>query len=133
LSTTDKLFAKVIFKIVKRHVEEIGLLNASQVGFRAHHSTTLTDHVTLNFNNNMYKAAVFLDIEKAFDKTRYLGMLYKLSNLNFSISLIKLISIFLSQEKFRVAVGSEISTPRNIGAGVPQGSFLSLTLYSKRK
>jgi hypothetical protein len=28
-----------------------------------------TDHVTLEFNNNMSKAAVFLDIEKAFDTT----------------------------------------------------------------
>jgi hypothetical protein len=44
----------------------------------------------------MYKAAVFLDIEKAFDKTWHIGMLYKLSTLQFSISLIKLIGSFLS-------------------------------------
>jgi hypothetical protein len=29
----------------------------------------LMDHVTLNFNNNMTTAAVFLDSEKAFDTT----------------------------------------------------------------
>jgi hypothetical protein len=29
----------------------------------------LADHVTLNFNNNMLMAAVFLDVEKAFDTT----------------------------------------------------------------
>jgi hypothetical protein len=44
---------------------------------RARHSTTLyymrlTDHVTLNFNNSLCPAAVFLDIEKAFD-TCHLG------------------------------------------------------------
>jgi hypothetical protein len=39
----------------------------------------LMDHVTLNFNNNMSMAAVFLDIEKAFDTTWHFGMLYKLS------------------------------------------------------
>jgi hypothetical protein len=56
LSTIGKLFEKVILKIVQRH-EERGL-NANQFGIRAHHSTTLqymrlTEHVTLNFNNNM--------------------------------------------------------------------------------
>jgi hypothetical protein len=70
LSTTGKLFEKVILNIVKRHIDEKGLLNAGQFGFRTCHSTTLqcmrlTDHLTLNFNN-MSTAAVFLDIEKAF-------------------------------------------------------------------
>jgi hypothetical protein len=90
----------------------------------------LTDHVTLNFNNNMSMAAVFLDIEKAFDKTWHLGWLYKLSELKFSTTLIKLINYFLSQRKFRVSVEGELSTPREIQAEVPQGSVLSHTLYS---
>jgi hypothetical protein len=57
----------------------------------------LTGHVTLNYNNNMSTAAALLDIEKAFDKTWHLGLLYKLPELKISISLIKLISSFLSQ------------------------------------
>jgi len=36
--------------------------------------------VTLNFNNSISKAAVFLDIEKAFDTTWHPGLLYKLPN-----------------------------------------------------
>jgi hypothetical protein len=56
-----KLFKKVILKMVQTHNEERGLLNASQFGFHARHSTTLqcirlTDHVTSNFNNNMSTA-----------------------------------------------------------------------------
>jgi hypothetical protein len=35
----------------------------------------------LNFNNNMTTAAVFLNIEKAFDTTWHSGLLYKLSKL----------------------------------------------------
>jgi hypothetical protein len=67
LSTTGKPFENVILKIVQRHAEKIGLLNASQFGFLARHSTTIqcmrfTDHATLNFNNNLSTAAVFLDI-----------------------------------------------------------------------
>jgi hypothetical protein len=71
LSTTGKLFEKVILKIVQRHTEERGLFNACQFVFCARHSTTLQhmklmEHVTLNFNNNLSIAAVFLDTEKAF-------------------------------------------------------------------
>jgi hypothetical protein len=77
------------------------LLNASQFGFHAHHSMTLqcmrlADHVNLHFNNDISTAAVFLDIEKAFDTMWHPRLLYKLSKLQFSTSLIKHISSFLS-------------------------------------
>jgi hypothetical protein len=52
----------------------------------------LMDRVTLKFNGNMTMAAVFLDIEKAFDTTWHLGLLHKLLELKILISLIKLIS-----------------------------------------
>jgi hypothetical protein len=135
LSTMGKLFEKVILKRIQRHIEEKSLHNACQSGFRACHSTTLqrmrlTDHMTLNFNNNMSTAAVFLDIKKAFDTTWHPALLYKLFELEFLTSLIKLISSHLSQRKFRVSVEGEMSTPREMQAGVPQGSVLSPTLYN---
>jgi hypothetical protein len=54
LSTTRKIFEKVIQKLVQRHLDENDLLNTNQFGFRARHSTKLqcmrlTDHVNLNF------------------------------------------------------------------------------------
>jgi hypothetical protein len=58
------------------------------------------------------------------------GLLYKLSKLLFSNNLIKLISSFLTQRKFRVSVEGEVSTLRYMQAGVPQGSVLSPTLYN---
>jgi hypothetical protein len=91
----------------------------------------LTDYVTLNFNNKMSTAAVFLDIEKAFDTIWHCGLLYKLSKLEFSTSLIKLIGSFLSQRKFRVSVEGEMSTPRVMQAGAPHGSVLSQILFNK--
>jgi hypothetical protein len=62
LSTTGKLFEKVIEKLMQKRIEERGLLNASQFGFRARYSTTLqcmrlTDNVTLNLNNNIATAS----------------------------------------------------------------------------
>jgi hypothetical protein len=41
LSTTGKLFEKVILKLVQRNIEERSLLSARQFGVRARHSTTL--------------------------------------------------------------------------------------------
>jgi hypothetical protein len=64
----------------------------------------LEDYVTLNFNNNMLTAAVFLDIEKAFDTIWHSGLLYKLSESEFSTNLIKLIASFLADRKFKVLV-----------------------------
>jgi hypothetical protein len=59
----------------------------------------------------------------------HLYLLYKLSELKFSTSLMKLINTFLSQRNFRVPAEGELSTPRNIQAGVAQGSVISPTLY----
>jgi hypothetical protein len=44
---------------------------------------TNVDHMTLDFNNKMFTAAVFLDFKKAFDNAWHPGLLYKLSNLYF--------------------------------------------------
>jgi hypothetical protein len=84
LSTINKPPEEVILKIVQMHTEERGLLNARQFIFHACHSMPfhcmrLTDDVTLNLNNNMSMAVAFLDIEKAFDTTWYIGLLHKLS------------------------------------------------------
>jgi len=81
----------------------LNLLRASQFGFSARYSTTLqcmrlTDHVTLNLNDSMTTAAVFLDIEKAFDSTWHPGLLYKVTKFHFPASLIKLIKSFISMK-----------------------------------
>jgi hypothetical protein len=81
-------------------------------------------------NNHTSTAVVFLDIEKAFDPARHPGFLYKLHKLKFSRNLIKLISSFLSDRKFTVSVDGEMSKPREVKAGVPQGSVLFQILYS---
>jgi hypothetical protein len=78
----------------------------------------------------MSTAAGFLDIEKSFDTTWHPGLIYKLSKLELSTSLIKLFSSFLSQRKFRVSIEGEMFTPMEMKAGVPQSSVLSSTLYN---
>jgi hypothetical protein len=78
----------------------------------------------------MSTAVVLLDIKKAFDKTWHFGLLCKLFELHFSINLIKLISYFLYQKKFRVSDEGEISMPRDIQTEVPQSYVICVTFYS---
>jgi hypothetical protein len=73
----------------------------------------------------MFTAVVFVDIEKALD----ILYVYKLSKLEFAASLIELIA-FLTSSKFKILVEGEFSTPREIAAGVPQGSVFAPILYS---
>jgi hypothetical protein len=88
------------------------------------------DYVTLNFNSIMSAVAVFFDTEKAFYTTWHSRLLYKLSESEFSESLISLIASFLTDRKFKFLVEGEFSTPRKITAGVYQGSLLTKILYS---
>jgi hypothetical protein len=78
----------------------------------------------------MSTAAEFLDIEKAFCTKWYSGLLYKLSKLELSTRLIKSISSFLSQRICSVSVEGNMSTPREMWAGVSQVSVLFPTLYN---
>jgi hypothetical protein len=86
------------------------------------------DHVTFNFINKISTAAVFLDIEQIVDTTWRVGLLYKLSKLEFSTNFIKLIDSFLSRRKFSVSVEGEMSMSREMQAGGPQGSVLFPTV-----
>jgi hypothetical protein len=77
-------------------------------------------------------AAVFLDIEKAFDTTWHNSLLYKLSKCGFSASLIKPISSFLSNRKFSVSVEGEMSTPKdNASRDAARFRFVPYTVQSQ--
>jgi hypothetical protein len=88
----------------------------------------LTDHVSLNFSNNMSTAAVFLDIEKVFDTTWHPSLLHNLPELPFSTSLIKLITSVLNNRKFKVPVEGELSSARREAAWGPQCTVLATVL-----
>jgi hypothetical protein len=82
MRATIQEFWETVFSVdpCRSYIWRIG----TQTDPHARHSTTvqcfrLTDYVTLNFNNNMSTTTVFLDTEKAFNKTWHLGLLYKLS------------------------------------------------------
>ena len=135
LSVLSKLAEKVILYRINIHFHKQKFLRNEQFGFRSGHSTThqllrLTEYITHGFNFKQGTGAVFLDVEKAFDRVWHEGLLSKLIDSKLPGRYVHLIRSYLTKRTFRVTVGSEQSTPRPIEAGVPQGSVVGPTLFN---
>ncbi|GBP63546.1 Probable RNA-directed DNA polymerase from transposon BS [Eumeta japonica] len=109
-------------------------MNREQYGFRTGHSTLLQQIRVLPYlaskkNCGRHTMAVLLDMEKAFHKVWYNGLLHKLLDTSLPPALTRVTS-FLYQRNFCVTVNEALSVPRLIRAGVPQGSCLCPSLYA---
>ena len=132
LSSLSKIYERLILTHLQDKLKN--KIRPEQFAFRPEHSTTLqltklTHQLSENFNNDLNTASVFLDVEKAFDRVWHEGLLYKLSKLNISLEIVKIIQSFLTDRTFTTKIEHSFSTTRHVLAGVPQGSCLSPTLY----
>lgn len=132
LSSLSKIFERVILQELNTAIGS--KLRQEQFAFRREHSTTLqlvklTDQICINLNNKETTAAIFLDVEKAFDRVWHEGLIHKIHQLGTPIHLTQLINSFLKDRHFRVRVENTSSSSRPVAAGVPQGSCLSPLLY----
>lgn len=82
-----------------------------------------------NLNINEHSDAVFLDIVKAFDMVWHNGLLFKMYKSNFPIHIIKIIESSLANRSFTVKMDGEISNSKVIKVNLPQGSYLSPSLF----
>ncbi|KAH7937433.1 hypothetical protein HPB49_012205 [Dermacentor silvarum] len=73
---------------------------------------------------------VLLDVESAFDGLPHTVVEAAMDGLGIIGCLRGFVTAFLSGRTFRVRVGRELSEPRDITAGVPQGSVLSPFLFN---
>ncbi|KXZ75796.1 Histone H3-like Protein [Tribolium castaneum] len=80
-------------------------------------------------NLGISTVAVFLDIERAFDKVWHDGLILKLLSLQINPRFVRLIASFLTNRSCSVKVQNALSNPIPIRSGVPQGSILSPLLY----
>lgn len=135
LSSISKLIERTIHERLKQKIEEMKILPDHQHGFRERHSTIhqltrITEDIIRNFNKTTATGAIFLDVEKAFDKVWHNGLIYKLITLRIPTWMIKTIHSYLQNRRFEIKVGTKISQPKMVRAGVPQGSILGPTLFN---
>ena len=117
------------------YLETNGLITNMQTGFRKRRGTIdhlirLETFIREAFIRKQHLTAVFFDLEKAYDTTWKYGILRDLYNLGFRGRLPMFIKNFLFERTFRVRVGSTLSNSQHQEEGIPQGSILSVTLFS---
>ncbi|GFX59792.1 RNA-directed DNA polymerase from mobile element jockey [Trichonephila clavipes] len=135
LPILSKLAEKIISTRLNDFLETNKILIPEQHGFRPRLSTThqllrVVEYIKEGNNMGQCTAAVFLDIQKAFDRVWHSGLLFKLINYNIPTPLILLLNSYISNRSFTVKINRTYSQTRSISAGVAQGSILGPVLFN---
>ncbi|GFW14287.1 RNA-directed DNA polymerase from mobile element jockey [Trichonephila clavipes] len=135
LSILSKITEHIILNRLHNFTDSINYINPNQYGFTRHLSTyhpllRLTEKITSGFQRGRSTGAVFLDIQKAFDRVWVSGLIYKLIINNFPPALIHLINSYLVNRSFQVKVNNTLSSTVFIKNGVTQGSLLGPILFN---
>ncbi|GFW19843.1 RNA-directed DNA polymerase from mobile element jockey [Trichonephila clavipes] len=117
------------------HISSMKILIPEQHGFRPRLSTShqllrVVEFIKGGNNKDECTAAVFLDIQKAFDRVWHTGLLFKLITYKIPPPLIFLINSYISDHSFTVKINRTFSQLKKINAGVAQGSILAPTLFN---
>ena len=119
-----------LFRQLYFYLSNNSLLSMFQSGFRPKHLTLsalihLCDELLENMDNGKINCIVFLDVKKAFDSIIHKILLDKMRTL-FGISGIQLkrFESYLSNRQQQCKIDDQLSSPKRIKCGVPQGSIL---------
>ena len=130
-----KTMERIINNRLVWFLESNNLLTALQSGFRRSRCTTdhlirLETFIRQSFSKKEHNVAIFFDLEKAYDTTWKYGIMKDLYDFGLRGYLPIFIEKFLNDRTFQVRVGSTLSDYFDQEMGVPQGSILSVTLFS---
>ena len=133
-SCFGKLMERLVNTRINGHLESNNLLSSKQAGFRQHQSTE--DQVTYiaqaiedGFQAKKHTLAVWIDMEKAFDKVWKYGLRLKLQQSGVKGYMYRWISQYLTNRKARVRLNGSYSQKKTLKNRVPQGGVLSPTLF----
>ena len=137
-SCLGKLLEKIIGDRLVHVLEERGLLNDNQAGFRPGRCTTdqilkLVQQATDQMHStpgNTRTITTFFDYEKAYDKVWRDGLIHKMLKMNLPDRFIKYTRHFLSGKKTTVEVNGTKSKSFLLNQGLPQGSSISPSYHT---
>ncbi|GFX50413.1 probable RNA-directed DNA polymerase from transposon BS [Trichonephila clavipes] len=135
LSSLSKIAEHIILNRIKNHIYSTNFLNPNQFGFTQQLSTyhpllRLTEKISSGFQRGRTTGAVFLDIQKAFDRVWIDGLIYKLITYNFPPAIIHILYSYLTNRKYKVRVNDTLSITHRVNIGVTQGSLLGPVLFN---
>ena len=134
LSCTAKLMERIVTTRLVWHLEKKGLLIPQQAGFRKHMSTEdkvahIAQEIEDAFQAGQHTLAVWVDMEKAFDKVWHDGLRLKMLRAGVGGKMFDWISHLLANRAARVQLQGQTSRKARLQHGVPQGGVLSPTLF----
>ena len=90
----------------------------------------MLDAIFTGLDEKRFVVAAFVDFSKAFDTINHLILTNKLRSLyNFGPSAINVVANYLQNRTFQVKYDNQLSHPKGLKTGVPQGSKLGPLFY----
>ena len=137
LPFASKLVEKVVAKQISTHVDENALRDPFQYAYRRCHSTEtallrVKNDIAAALDRKCTTILVMLDLSCAFDTVDHELLMTRLEHL-FGITdkALAWLQSYFCERYLKVIVGSDESVDSILMSGVPQGSLLGPTLYTK--
>ena len=134
LSVVAKTLEKCLLPYITANITQ----TPTQHGYKAQHSTvtalhTLNNTVTKRFTQMVQPArtiTVALDMSKTFDTVNIHTLIGKLLQTTTPGTILKFVANYIKGRKAYTSFRNHKSIQRQVKAGVPQGGFLSSTLFN---
>lgn len=135
LSCTGKILEKIIAKRLAWFANKNGLLSSKQVAFKKGQGTSdlflLFDSFTVDsLRQRNHVSVLNIDFEKAFDRIGAHVVLNYLNKWKVGPKIYNFVRSFLCNRKIKVRIGTSTSLTKPLENGIPQGSPLSVVLFS---